>query len=60
MSTIRIVLADDHAILRAGLRLLVETGTNMQVVGEAEDAAQTLAVVVRERPDVLAASYLST
>lgn len=53
MSTIRIVLADDHAILRAGLRLLVETGTNMQVVGEAEDAAQTLGVVVRERPDVL-------
>jgi two-component system response regulator NreC len=53
VSSIRIVLADDHAILRAGLRLLVETGPGMVVVGEAENATETVSVVARERPDVL-------
>lgn len=53
MTTIRIVLADDHAILRAGLRLLIESDPAMVVVGEAQDAAQALAVVRREQPHVL-------
>lgn len=53
MTTIRIVLADDHAILRAGLRLLIESDPTMIVVGEAQDAAQALAVVRREQPHVL-------
>lgn len=53
MRPIRIVIADDHAILRAGLRLLVSTGPSMDVVGEASTAAQALDVVTRERPDVL-------
>lgn len=53
MTTIRIVLADDHAILRAGLRLLIESDPAMVVVGEAQDAAQALEVVRREQPHVL-------
>src|SRR5690606_34127990 len=53
VTTIRIVLADDHAILRAGLRLLIESDPAMVVVGEAQDAAQALEVVRREQPHVL-------
>lgn len=53
MTPIRIVVADDHAILRAGLRLLIEAESNMVVVGEAETAAETGALVASEQPDVL-------
>ena len=35
---IRVVLADDHAVLRAGLRMLVDLQADMTVVGEAADA----------------------
>jgi DNA-binding NarL/FixJ family response regulator len=53
VSSIRIVLADDHAILRAGLRLLVELAGDMEVVGEAKDAEEVRETVARVTPDVL-------
>lgn len=53
MRKIRIVIADDHAVLRAGLRLLIHTQADLEVVGEACDAASTLEVVQRTRPDVV-------
>jgi two-component system response regulator NreC len=53
VSEIRLVLADDHAILRAGLRALIEASGEMQVVGEAADARQARDLVAETLPDVL-------
>ncbi|HEC23697.1 MAG TPA: response regulator transcription factor [Chloroflexi bacterium] len=50
---IRIVLADDHAILRSGLRLLIDSQPDMTVVGEAADGAQTLEQVEIHQPDLV-------
>ncbi len=52
-SRIRILLADDHAVLRAGLRLLLNAQPDMTVVGEAETAEQTVALDARLQPDVV-------
>jgi two-component system response regulator NreC len=50
---IRILIADDHAILRAGLRMLLDAETDMRVVGEAGDGAMALAQVRELSPDVV-------
>jgi two-component system, NarL family, response regulator NreC len=42
MSSIRVLIADDHAVLRAGLRMLIEAQSDMQVVGEAADGLETV------------------
>ncbi len=49
---IRVVLADDHPIVRAGLRALLEAQPDITVVGEAGSAAEAVELVTRERPDV--------
>ncbi len=48
-----IVLADDQALLRAGLRALLDSEDELEVVGEAADGVQALAVVGELRPDVV-------
>ena len=53
MSKIRIVLADDHAVLRAGIRALLELQPDFQVVGDASDGAQAIAAVRALLPDVV-------
>lgn len=50
---ITIVIADDHAILRAGLRMLLNAEVDMKVVGEAGDGEQALEQVRLKKPDVL-------
>ncbi|HYH82769.1 MAG TPA: response regulator transcription factor [Longimicrobium sp.] len=50
---LRIVLADDHEVVRAGLRALVDGTPGMRVVGEARDGAETVRVVCELLPDVL-------
>lgn len=50
---IRVVLADDHAIVRQGLRALLEAATGFAVVAEARDGAEALEAVAREAPDVV-------
>lgn len=50
---IRLVLADDQAMIRAGLRMVLETEADLHVVGEACDGLDVLAVVGRVMPDVL-------
>ena len=53
MGTIRVVLADDHALVRRGVRAMLEEAGDIEVVGEAEDGEQALALVEGTRPDVL-------
>ncbi len=50
---IRLVVADDQAILRKGLVALLRLEGDLEVVGEAADGASTLAAVAQHRPDVL-------
>ena len=50
---IRVVLVDDQSLIRAGLRALVSAEPGMQVVGEASDGEDAVAVVARELPDVV-------
>lgn len=50
---IRVVLADDHEIVRSGFRMLIEQDPEMAVVGEAADGMQAYEVVAKEKPDVL-------
>lgn len=50
---ISVVIADDHAILRVGLRMLLNAQPDMKVVGEAADGEEALAQVRLRKPDVL-------
>jgi two-component system, NarL family, response regulator DevR len=50
---IRIVIVDDHALVRLGLTTLINDQPNMQVVGEAGNGAEALQVVERYQPDVV-------
>jgi DNA-binding NarL/FixJ family response regulator len=49
----RIVLVDDHPVVRQGLRALLEAEPDFRVVAEAGDGLEALQVIERERPDVL-------
>jgi DNA-binding NarL/FixJ family response regulator len=49
---IRVVLADDHAVVRKGIREFLEESGDIQVVAEAGDGAQAIALVAEHRPDV--------
>jgi DNA-binding NarL/FixJ family response regulator len=53
MDVIRVLLVDDHAILRAGVRALIESQDDMEVVGESADASEGIAAVAALAPDVV-------
>jgi len=53
MSPIRILLVDDHAVVRAGLRMLLGADPELQIVGEAENGAQALHLTDELAPDVV-------
>jgi len=50
---IRVLLADDQALIRAGFRVLVEAAGDIEVVGEAVNGEQAVALARAERPDVI-------
>ncbi|MGE5602728.1 MAG: response regulator transcription factor [Nitrososphaerales archaeon] len=52
---VRIVIADDHALVRAGLRMMLEDEPDMEVVGEAADGAQALGLALALAPTVVLA-----
>jgi DNA-binding NarL/FixJ family response regulator len=51
--TISVVLADDQELVRTGFRLILETEDDLEVVGEACDGKEALAVTRRQQPDVV-------
>jgi len=53
MPGIRVLVADDHAVLRAGLKLLIDVQSDMAVVGEAGDGPETVRAAQATAPDVV-------
>jgi DNA-binding NarL/FixJ family response regulator len=53
MTPIRVLLADDHALVRAGMRSLLNAMAEVEVVGEAASGEEALELAGRERPDIV-------
>ncbi|MBP7033471.1 MAG: response regulator transcription factor, partial [Syntrophobacterales bacterium] len=53
MGTIRVLLADDHKIIRDGLRTLIDREAGMEVVAEAENGRKTVRLAQKLRPSVV-------
>lgn len=51
--TVRVLLADDQALLRATFRILIDTVEDLTVVAEAADGRQAVGLAVEHRPDVV-------
>ena len=52
MKRISVVIADDHAVLRTGLRMMIDAEPDMKTLGEAGDGAGLLEIVRKKQPDV--------
>jgi len=52
MTTTRILLADDHRLFRDGLRTLLESADDLEVIAEAEDGLSALGLALEQRPDI--------
>src|SRR3990172_3643113 len=50
---IKVLIADDHAIVRTGLRALIKAEPTMQLVGEATGGYETISLLERTKPDIL-------
>ena len=53
MEKIKVLLADDHKVVRQGLRALLEAETDIAIVGEADDGRQAVRLAVNAKPDVV-------
>jgi DNA-binding NarL/FixJ family response regulator len=53
MKKLRILLADDHVVMRTGLRALLERQPNLEVVGESENGRETIALASALKPDLV-------
>lgn len=53
MKPVRVLIADDHALVRAGLRLLLEALEGVEAVGEASNGREAIALAAKLRPDVV-------
>src|SRR5262249_16916966 len=52
-ATLRVVIADDQALVRAGFRMILQTDPGIRVVGEAANGEEAVSAVRRHRPDVV-------
>ncbi len=53
MDRIRVILADDHPITRAGIRRFLEKAPDIEIIGEADNGDDTLQMALEQKPDVL-------
>jgi len=53
MASVRVLLVDDDALVRAGLRLILSSADDIDIVGETDDGADAVAAVRQHRPDVV-------
>ena len=53
MKTYKVLVCDDHAVVRAGLRLILEKEKDFQIVGEAENAEQAIEQAALHKPDLV-------
>jgi DNA-binding NarL/FixJ family response regulator len=51
--SVRVVIADDQALVRGGFRMIIEEREDLEVVGEAENGEEAVALVARKEPDVV-------
>ena len=56
--TLRLVVADDHPVVRKGLRALIEAEPDLRVAGEAADGLEAVKLIEQERPDVLIVDWM--
>ena len=49
---LKLVIVDDHGIVRQGIRLIIESEADMEVVGEADSARDGLAIITAKKPDI--------
>jgi DNA-binding NarL/FixJ family response regulator len=54
---LRILIADDHEVVRSGLRSLIESQTDWEVVAEAADGKEAVSKAIGTRPDVAVLDY---
>ncbi len=52
-SDVKLVIADDEAMVRGGLRMLIESEPDLEVVGEAADGHEAIEITRRVRPDLV-------
>ena len=50
---VKVLIADDHQIVRSGIRMIIESDPGFTVVGEAADGSQALTMTLQEKPDVV-------
>jgi two-component system response regulator DegU len=53
VSTIRVAIADDHSLVRQGLRRYLDMAEDIEVVGEAADGVETISLIEETRPDIV-------
>jgi two-component system response regulator NreC len=53
MMTIRLLLVDDHAVVRSGLKMLLENERDVEIIGEASSAAEAIEGAIRLKPNVI-------
>ena len=53
MATIRIILADDHTLMREGLRAILESETGLEIIGQAEDGHAAVEMAEKLQPDIV-------
>ena len=51
--SIRVLIIDDHAVVRAGMRMLLESDPNLEVAGEGENGEDALRLARERKPDVI-------